>query len=264
MFWAQGFSQAPWLVQRCIASWRHHNPDWNLILLDKSSVVRYVDTSIIPSHLELPHQSDLIRLQLLAGYGGVWADPTTLCRYPLNCWVDHYSSSGFFAFQRPGRDRLIANWFLACQPDCPVVVRLCSLLLNYWQQYQFHNFQQTRQWQVKLLSALLSQTHHTTRFWLSPLVCRWLQGYPYFIFHYAFASLICADAECLAIWRNTPYLSAKPSRLIERLGFHSHATSKLMRKAQHCRAPLFKLSWQYEAGNGFEETLLHQIISTFA
>jgi hypothetical protein len=260
MFWAQGFSQAPWLVQRCVASWQHHNPRWRVVLLDAVSILDYVDPLDPALHLGLAHQSDLYRLQLLARYGGVWADATTLCRCPLDTWIDASCSCGFFAFHRPGRDRLIANWFLASQPGCVLVVRLYQMLHAYWQSHRFSSLTDRQHRCVRFLSAILNRSHLTTRFWFSPLVSRGLGFYPYFVFHYLFERLVANESSCQSIWKQMPRISAMPSRLIERLGFHAEATPALLIRVEQCPAPLFKLSWQYACDAGFENSLMTQVV----
>lgn len=261
MFWAQGWDQAPWLVQRCVQSWRLHNPNWQLVLLDASSIERYSTAAWRGLQLGLAHQSDLLRLQLLSRYGGVWADATTLCRRPLDGWIDQACQSGFFAFQRPGRDRLIANWFLAGQPGASIPMQLEQRLLHYWQWYQFQPLTERQRRITAVLGMVLNRSSVTTRFWFHPWVTRGFRVYPYFVFHYLFERLVNTDAGCRATWRQMPRVSALPPRLIERLGFHTTSTPALLQIIEQCDAPLFKLSWQYDCEAGFEHTLLSQIVA---
>jgi hypothetical protein len=41
--------------------------------------------------------------------------------------------SGFFAFDRPGPDRLLSTWFLAAKPNNYIVKRWAERTLEYWQ-----------------------------------------------------------------------------------------------------------------------------------
>ena len=115
-YWDQGISSAPYLVKKCINTWRINNPDWEFTLIERSSINQFIELKIpsqIFNSLSLQKQSVLIRLLLLEKYGGVWVDATTYCQIRLNDWIDDNTSDAqFFAFQNPGRDRIISNWFL--------------------------------------------------------------------------------------------------------------------------------------------------------
>jgi len=121
IYWAQGEAAAPPVVRRCIDSWRRLNPGWRLEVLDRDSEAAIVDMSDLPETLPLAYRADILRLRLLRDRGGVWADATCLCHRPLNDWLPMLTPSGFFAWSRPGPDRLLANWFLAAAPDNALV-----------------------------------------------------------------------------------------------------------------------------------------------
>ena len=114
--WFQGIENAPYLVKKCLSSWKKHNPGWEIRFLDDTNVKQYIDIEHIiqKNHRHVSKQvlSDLIRINLLKEYGGVWVDSTCFCCQPLDEWLDSYMSEGFFAFHRPGIDRPISNWFL--------------------------------------------------------------------------------------------------------------------------------------------------------
>jgi hypothetical protein len=264
LLWHQGLAAAPFIVRACVESWIRTNPGWRVVVLDANTLHHYVELDIpaeILSSLCLAHQSDLIRLQLLARYGGVWADATTFCIRPLDSWIDAACSrSGFFAFHRPARDRLIANWFLASQRGSPVAIGLYERLRSYWIQHRFQEPNRAQRRAIALLSALLNRSTLTTRFWFHPVVSQLLGIYPYFVFHYGFERLVAQDPACRQIWRDPARISAEPPRLIERLGLHSAAKAAIQRQLQACPAPLFKLTWKYDHSRYAPGTLLHHLI----
>lgn len=97
--WFQGVDNAPDIVKNCIASWKYYNNDWNIILLDNTNIIHYVnlnnyvntqDKNINPTAL-----SDIIRIILLKKYGGLWVDATTFCNKPLNEWLPDVIKEGF-------------------------------------------------------------------------------------------------------------------------------------------------------------------------
>ena len=127
ILWHQGLDKAPLVVQKCVESWIKENPCWDVVVLDAESLKKYVTPDLPPEKLatlDLTKQSNLIRLQLLSDYGGVWADATLLCLRPLDEWIDECTASGFFAFAFPdGSSRVLSTWFLASQRQCPIVVK---------------------------------------------------------------------------------------------------------------------------------------------
>ena len=116
MYWHQGEAQAPFVVRRCIESWRQHNPDWDLRVLDADSVTSYADMTDVPASLPFRYHADMLRLRLLKDHGGVWADATVYCHRPLADWIPLHLMSGFFLLRNPGPGRLMSSWFMAGQP----------------------------------------------------------------------------------------------------------------------------------------------------
>lgn len=122
--WSQGLERAPLVVKECYASWRALNPGWQIIFLDDTNLADYVDVEAVihpKSDVKIQARSDIIRVNLLARYGGVWADATCFCRQPLDSWLPEVTRSGFFAFSDPTRSRLIDAWFMAASPECPLI-----------------------------------------------------------------------------------------------------------------------------------------------
>jgi len=135
--WFQGIDHAPSLVKTCLDSWVHWNPDWDIEVLDETIVSEYLpDVFILYKNtpgMTLTSFSDLIRVNLLFHYGGVWVDSTTLCRKPLEAWLPIVAKHGFFSFSNPGRDRLIASWFIAAEKNNSLIEYWRYLSNNYWQ-----------------------------------------------------------------------------------------------------------------------------------
>lgn len=122
MYWGQGEAQAPHVVQRCIASWRRLNPDWDIRVLDNDTLREYADISDVPAHLPPRIHANLLRLRLLARHGGVWTDATTLCHRPLSEWIPLLADqTGFFVFGGPHHDRWFDNWFIAASPKSGLI-----------------------------------------------------------------------------------------------------------------------------------------------
>ncbi|MBT7399019.1 MAG: hypothetical protein HN775_07480 [Hellea sp.] len=122
MYWNTGFKNAPKIVKKCAESWKHYNPNWEIIMLDASNIADYVDE--LPPKMEHVYNgqvvkvksqaafSDVLRIHLINKHGGLWVDATTACNKPLDCWLEAYTKTGFFAFADPRPTAKVASWFL--------------------------------------------------------------------------------------------------------------------------------------------------------
>jgi len=94
------------MVLSCLESWKRLNVGWQVNALTRETLRDFLPAETIeaiaqtPSN-ELEAMSDRIRIELLARYGGVWADATTVCAKPLDEWLDANMLRGFFAFGVP-------------------------------------------------------------------------------------------------------------------------------------------------------------------
>jgi hypothetical protein len=135
--WLQGWDAAPPLVQACLRSWELRNPAWTIRPLTAETIGDYVDLAetypgVNTAELPPAARSDMIRVALLCEHGGVWVDSTVFCVRPLDEWLDEVSRTGFFAFARPGPDRMLSSWFLAAQAQQPVMLELRDRVRDYW------------------------------------------------------------------------------------------------------------------------------------
>lgn len=142
VYWDQGEENAPELVKDCIASWRIHNPGWDIQVLDAQSAAQITDLPHDPSKLPVQSYADLLRLRLLRKKGGVWADATTYCLAPLDNWLPMVAQRGFFAFTWtkydtwftwPGMRRSMTNWFLASEPEGEFISLWEEACFGYWE-----------------------------------------------------------------------------------------------------------------------------------
>jgi Capsular polysaccharide synthesis protein len=156
--WLQGMDEAPPVVQRCLRSWRDKNPRWELVVMTRESLDQWLSSELLAklrsSALSDQQLSDLVRLDVLGRYGGVWADASTWCVRPLDGWIDEaVLGAGLFAFSwceipegvwgrlRPSEDGVISSWFLAAAPNNKVVDGLRDDLEHYWLDHEFRNGQ---------------------------------------------------------------------------------------------------------------------------
>jgi len=263
ILWFQGIINAPHIVKKCVGSWVKLNPGWEVIILDNSNVSKYVDLDIpenVIDRISLAHRSDLVRIQLLSKYGGVWADATTLCVKPLDEWIDDYSISGFFSFYKPGPDRIMSNWFMSCEKDCPIAVKLNRQLTSFWRNNKFDVNSKFKQAAIAILSRILNRNERTTKYWFSAFTVNILRVYPYYLFHYMFERLVNLDPESRAVWNKTKKVSADAPHLILKTGLFSPLTPDVKQKIQAADAPVYKLTWKYDHERYSPGTLLYYVL----
>jgi hypothetical protein len=233
------------VVRKCHESWVAKNPGWRIQSLDQNSLPLFASADYSAgnlSRLSRNHQSDLLRLDLLARHGGVWVDATCFCVRPLNDWLPTCTDTGFFAFNQPGPDRLMSSWFLAAEPGNMLVSRLFERMLTYWGDHRFVNDE--RRLLVRVLTRLLKNTSRTRGWWYSPLFRDWLGVCPYFALHYAFERLVREDPRCASIWYGTPRISADPPHSLYRAGLLSPLSPAVRAEIDGGEVPVYKTMWK--------------------
>lgn len=262
MYWEQGEEQAPFLVKKCIASWKIENPDWEVIVLDRVSLENYIDISVhgdIWSTLPVEKVSNLIRMILLDQYGGVWADATAFCVKPLTSWLFQTNHLGFFVFNRPGKTRLISNWFIASEPNNLLLSSLLNKYIAFFTQNKFLQSGKLKQFLLKRLSFFFNRNIRTTRYWMSPFVLKIFRVHPYWIHHFMFADLVAKDPACYEIWNASVKLSGKTPHTLFRYGMLNPPNLAILEKLKSEDAPVYKLTWKYDEDLYTEGSLLHYL-----
>ena len=247
-YWHQGFDKAPRLVRLCIAQVRRLHPDWEIHLLDEHSISDFIDEFPMPSYnregISLAAWSDLVRLQLLLKYGGVWMDPTVFCARPLGSWLPGLMDSGIFLFSRPGRDRLIASWFIAAVPSNPWLKEVDKLLRRYWGGRKFRNLGRDYSPFEGQLSRIINRNVVFPRIWFSPLFTKLLPVQPYFFFHYALAKTAASSEIAGQVWNAMPKRTADGPHRLLRIGLNERITDEARDLIQSQESMVFKLNWK--------------------
>jgi hypothetical protein len=283
--WLQGLDNAPMLVKKCYASWKRHNPKWNVVLLDEKNIGKYLDIrglGIVNEGIIKQAFSDLVRINLLAQFGGVWVDATCFCQVSLDAWLDKYTKSGFFAFYKPARDRWIASWFLASAPNCHLVLKWCDESNKYWRNNSFsihgsHLINGRYITEGRYNGGILWLTYHlinmiltrtinrdtnATKIWFSYFVRKIIKVYPYFWFHYLFDRVIQEDAKCMQIWAETKKYGAYiPHKLLIN-GLFRPLSEEIRQHIDDKQSPVYKLTWKYIDSKYKEGCALHYLLES--
>src|SRR3954453_7566187 len=243
--WRQGWRDSPPIVRMCYESWKRHNPDWTITLLDAQNLAEYARVpEWATTKLSNAQYSDLARLLILRRHGGVWADATTLCNWPLDAWLPQKYPAQFFAFARPARGHMLSSWFLAAEPEHPLIVVTKDRLEDYWQQAGLEQPGPSRAIVGKVLSRLLRLTPRTTELWMTKPVRDWLRVYPYFAIHYAFAHAIRTDQRARQAWQGTPKLSSDGPHALQAYGLARRPDPAMRLEIAQPTTPLYKLNYR--------------------
>lgn len=158
IYWAQKFINAPYIVKQCLLSWRLKNPTWKIIELDDENLCEYINIekeipNIKNKEITKTSYSDIIRIFLLAKYGGCWCDATLFCHQSLDIWLHEYISTGFFGFRLGNteptnskvacklcndahfHERMLSSWFLYSEENNYIVKQWKKMTIRYWNKH---------------------------------------------------------------------------------------------------------------------------------
>lgn len=265
ILWFQGESQAPYLVKKCIKSWKDKNPDWDVIVLDRDSLEEYIDISDIPKDLPMPQLSDVVRLRLLNKYGGVWADSTTYCRLPLNTWLpkNQENKLDLFLFTNSNWHVGISSWFISSERNEPILLKLERSFSNYWSDDLVTRQTSTKVFFRRVLSKVISHNERLLPIWFSWFVRHVLKVYPYFAFHYMLSVIVNRDSSLLERWsivkQNT--IENDIPHAIQNIGMLSLSDEEKIEKLRLENSPLYKLTYRYEEKNYNDNCLLYHVLN---
>lgn len=101
------------LVQKSYNSWKKYCSDWEINLLDLSSIKKYNIEK--PKNFEVltaTKKSDFIRLSLLYNYGGLWIDSTIVLHENLDWVLKKMKDHPYFGFIYSKNKCHIESWFI--------------------------------------------------------------------------------------------------------------------------------------------------------
>lgn len=150
IMWLQGIENAPEVVKCCYQSIEKHLSNSKEIVVITEE--NYSDYITFPDYIvekykkgiiTKTHFSDLVRLELLANYGGTWIDGTVLCtNNPYECNMDYMLEDDLFVFQtlKPGKDghaNVMSSWFMTACSNNEIILLTRALLYEYWQKKNY-------------------------------------------------------------------------------------------------------------------------------
>jgi hypothetical protein len=80
-FWDRGRAALPGQAEFAVRTWQTRHPDWAIVILSDDTYRDYVSPSDLPTtfnSLKVQHRSDILRLAVLARFGGAYLDVSTI------------------------------------------------------------------------------------------------------------------------------------------------------------------------------------------
>ncbi len=229
IYWAQKFINAPILVQNCLLSWKLKNPTWEIIELHDDNLSEYINIeeeipNIQNKNITKTSYSDIIRIFLLAKHGGCWCDATTFCNQSLDIWLNKNILTGFFGFDKPGKNRLLSSWFLYSEKNNYIIQKWKEKTILYW---KYHN-----------------------------------KMHSYYWFHLLFGDLYNSDNKFKELWDLTPKISAHGPHYILYRGLLTKLSDEVKNHINEVKTPLYKLSYKYNMKKYNENCILSYLMNT--
>lgn len=139
--WFQGIDNAPILVKKCYESVVSNNRDKEVVVITSDNMMNYVE---FPNYIvekwkngqiTHTHMTDLLRLELLIKYGGMWLDATVYCSG--DNIPEYFFESDLFFYQclKPGRDghaNYISSWLMEAKTNNKILTAVRELCYEYW------------------------------------------------------------------------------------------------------------------------------------
>ncbi|MEE6635744.1 capsular polysaccharide synthesis protein [Limosilactobacillus pontis] len=139
--WLQGEDNIPELPKICLKSIREKIPDYKVIVVSLDNLDDYIElpeiivTKFKAGWISGAQFSDVVRLALLAKYGGIWIDSTVYCTDDR--MIKTIESNDMFMYQNlmSSNSNIIrmSSWLMATKKDNPMFEEASSLLNDYYE-----------------------------------------------------------------------------------------------------------------------------------
>lgn len=144
--WFQGLDNAPAIVKECYNSLNKNLINCDIILITRDNMLDYVNFPKFildkwnSGQITHTHMTDLLRLELLIKYGGMWIDATVLCTSKQKDIPDYFFNSDLFLYQilKPGRDgqaQPVSSWLISAKTNNKILMMTRYLCYEYWKKH---------------------------------------------------------------------------------------------------------------------------------
>lgn len=147
VFWGNGFRNLPPVVNLCVSSIQKYSGKHHVIFLDLANFQEYITVSqVIYTKLkngiiDLQQFSDILRVKLLAKYGGFWIDATVFITseivnaLPIST-IKYVDDSSRYNMNKIGNVVSFGAYYLVASfPQHPLFCFLSDFYDEYWEKY---------------------------------------------------------------------------------------------------------------------------------
>ena len=144
VLWLQGEDHMPLIVKKCFESLKRYRGEFNVILLSQDTVSEFIE---LPSFINRKYlagaipialYSDIIRLELLTAYGGLWVDATV---YFTGNIQEYITDSDVFFFQNSLLDYSVikcSTWLIYSKnPSNYIISTIRNVLYSYYEKERY-------------------------------------------------------------------------------------------------------------------------------
>lgn len=216
--WFQGIENSPDIVKSCYEQLKKLSNGHKICIITRENINNYISLPdyILDKHksgiISNTHLSDIIRIMLLAKYGGLWVDATCYFTEPI---PKYYFKYPFFCYQSDiffyKGFRIASSWLLACEADNVLILTLEQYILNWW----------------KVNSEIVD----------------------YYLIQYLLEIAIYSNMECFKIWNQLPYFNNVCALMLQ---YDMHKKFDYERYKYICSlSPVHKMTYkfnEYEQG----------------
>lgn len=184
MYW-NDMRLMPKIVRRCIESVKRH-ADREVLLLTEDTVQEYINIPVFiwekykKNIITTTHFSDILRVALLAVYGGTWIDATV-----------------YFTDDIPKK-------YLDCD--------LCMVRGDTWILYEFHKYVRGSSWYISSCVGnefITDIRNHLYGYWTREETLK-----EYFLIHVIIARLLAGNKEYQKQWKSMPFISSQDAHYL--------------------------------------------------
>ena len=137
--WFQGMENAPELVKSCYKSVKREFSEYKITVLTAKNIQQYVT---IPEEIlykwnkgiiNNANFSDVLRVEILSKYGGVWLDATVYCTG--STIKELIEKNPFFMYKSLSsieENISSSSWMIASTANHPLILSVKKLLVEYW------------------------------------------------------------------------------------------------------------------------------------
>lgn len=99
----------------CIESWRNFHPEWQIIMWDDQKVkeLKLVNRALYDGMTNFGCKADILRLEILKQFGGVYIDTDFFCLKPIDILI----KMEYFHSSESNNDSIINNGIIGCTPN---------------------------------------------------------------------------------------------------------------------------------------------------